>query len=398
MKQPRAGVPRPAGPSGSDYEARAIRQPGALSRRSLVRGAVAALLASVVPLDDRLVAARGAEAEKVIAHLVHHLPLAEKVAQLFVFEAAGTFMSSTPWFEGLLRDVKPGGIIFTAPNVGTPREVKTLIQAIHATNPVVPPLIAVDQEGGPVTRIPGDRVPGAVDLGREPGTTVRHQAKERATFLASFGFDVNFAPVADVAYDANSAMAARSFGSDPTTVAHKVSDFVHGSHWGRMAGAAKHFPGHGRTRLDSHRAIPEVDISHREWRRTDALPFRAAIRAGVEMVMIGHLRYRRWDDAPASLSPIAVTALRKDLRFDGVVVTDDLGMGALAELPPFDVLDRAIAAGVDLLLYASPPVPMGDLVTHLLSRVQDGTVAQERIDASLRRILGLKVRRFGLTR
>jgi beta-N-acetylhexosaminidase len=367
--------------------------PPRASRRLFVAGAAGALL-SPLHLGTVSAAKRSDDAHS-IARIVAKMSIAEKAGQLFVVEAADKAL--TPAFESLLRDLKPGGVIFFAPNVGTAEQLRAFVKAIHRTNEAMPPLVAIDQEGGPVARIPGDPAPGAVELGREPDKTVRKKARERAEFLADFGFDVNFAPVADVAYKPTSFMAARSFGCEPHAVAKKVRDFVGGTRAGGIAGAAKHFPGHGRTPVDSHVALPNVLLSPRGWRKSDALPFRAAIEGGVEMVMVGHLRYPKWDDAPASLSRVAVSTLRKELGFRGVVVTDDLGMGALRGIDPFEVVDRAIAAGVDLLLYASFPVPIDDLITHVRRRVHHGELSEKRLDASLRRILAMKARRFELS-
>ncbi len=108
--------------------------------------------------------------------------------------------------------------------------------------------------------------------------------------------------------------------------------------------------------------------------------------------MLGHLRYGRWDDVPASMSKVAVDVLRDDLGFDGVVVTDDLGMDALAEWDPFEVVDLALDAGVDLLLYADPPAPPIELVDHVRARVERGEIPEGRIDASLRRLAHLRAR------
>ncbi len=307
-----------------------------------------------------------------------------------MFEARGTSMTAS--YAERLTAERPGGVLFVAPNVGPIEDLAPFVQAIRQSNPAFPPLIAVDQEGGPVTRIPGDPSSGATELGREGDAAVRQAARDRSVYLRSFGFDINFSPVADVAYSPNSVMADRSFGDDPELVAEKVAATVDGMNATRLIGAAKHFPGHGRTPQDSHLAIPEVDISLDEWRRTDALPFLAAIEAGVSSVMLGHLRYGRWDDVPASMSKVAVDVLRDDLGFDGVVVTDDLGMDALAEWDPFEVVDLALDAGVDLLLYADPPAPPIELVDHVRARVERGEIPEGRIDASLRRLAHLRAR------
>lgn len=363
--------------------------PALTRRRFLMTSIGTAAGATAFARAQRTGSARSARAATLEAQL-RELPLADKVAQLFMFEARGTSMTAS--YAERLAVERPGGVLFVAPNVGPIEDLAPFVQAIRQSNPAFPPLIAVDQEGGPVTRIPGDPNPGATELGQEGDTAVRQAARNRAAYLRSFGFDINFAPVADVAYSPNSVMADRSFGDDPDLVAEKVAATVDGANSTRLISAAKHFPGHGRTPQDSHEAIPEVAVSLDEWRKTDALPFRAAIEAGVGTVMLGHVRYDRWDDLPTSMSKVAVEVLRRDLGFDGVVVTDDLGMGALATWDPFVVVDRALEAGVDLLLYADPPAPPLDLVDHVRARIERGELPEARIDASLRRLARLRAR------
>lgn len=364
------------------------------SRRHTRRQVLAATLgAAGAALPLSTVSARTRQ-ERAIERLLDRLSLERRIAQLFVFQAAGAWM--TPWFEDQLKSVRPGGIIINAPNIGTYDQMKGFVAAIHGTSRTLPPYVGIDQEGGNVIRLWGDPAPGAIELGLLSDDELRAKARDRARFLGQFGFDVNFAPVADIAYQTNSTMYLRSFGSDPAAVASSVAQFVKGSRQLRMMGAAKHFPGHGRTPVDSHYAVPDIDLSWDDWEQTDAVPFRAAIDAGVEMVMVGHLRYTRWDDQPASISRVAVKTLRDELKFDGVIVTDDLGMGALAGRDPFDVLDRATDAGVDVLLYTAPPASWSALVSHVAKRVRDGDVTEKRINASVRRVLRLKVEHFGL--
>lgn len=321
------------------------------------------------------------------------LPLRAKVAQLFVFEVNGTAMTDA--YAARLRATKPGGVIFVGANISAAADLAAFVRAIHETNPTMPPLVAVDQEGGPVTRVPGDPAPDPATMGQLPAGEARTAAEARATFLRGFGFDVNFAPVADVAYTPDSFMAGRSYGSDPEAVARTVAAVVAGQNRTRIIGSAKHFPGHGRTPLDSHLALPELDLSLDEWRETDAEPFRAAIAAGVRSVMLGHLRFPNWpgwDDAAASFSPVAVDLLRDELGFAGVVITDDLGMDALAAWDPLEVVDRALAADVDVLLYVRPPLTDEALIGHVVARVERGELPEARIDRSLRRLARVRWR------
>lgn len=360
------------------------------TRRTVI-GAAAGATATAL-LSRQVTLAEDTDAR--VEALLSQLPLEDKVSQLFVFEARGTTM--TPDYADRLTRERPGGVIFVAPNIGALADVGPFVTAIHATNPMLPPLIGIDQEGGLVSRLPNDPAPSAPELGHRSDAEVADAAEARSLFLRTFNFDVNFAPVADIAFTATSTMAGRSFGSDPGLVASKVAAMVEGAKRTRLLSAAKHFPGHGRTSLDSHAVLPEVTISRDEWWQTDGLPFRVAVESNVGLMMVGHLLYPRWDAVPTSLSPVAVSTLRTDLAFPGVIVTDDLGMGALAAFKPFEVIDRAVDAGVDLLLYATPTAEPAALIGHLVERVNAGIVAPSRIDESVRRILRLKVNRFGL--
>ena len=324
---------------------------------------------------------------------LERLSAAEKVAQLFTATVAGTALTAaeTAW----LTEQKPGGVILVESNIGFAPELRALIEAIHATNPDLPQLISVDQEGGLVTRLFSDPVPGPLELAQLPDDEVRELARVRGEFLADFGFAINYAPVADVAYSPDSFMAERALGADPAAVAAKVAAIVEGTNQTPVRATAKHFPGHGRTTVDSHLALPVVDIGFDEWWQTDALPFRAAVDAGVPLVMLGHLSYPAWDTLPTSLSPVVVDVLRDDLGFDGVIISDDLGMDALDAIDPFTVVDLAIAAGLDCLLYVTPAVPAVDLIAHLIDQVETGAVPLARIEASLRRLLRLRLPPIG---
>jgi beta-N-acetylhexosaminidase len=360
-----------------------------LDRRALLRGS-AALAASAALGRSRVRAAE--KSTNAVDRVLEKMSLSEKIGQMFVIQAADAVMPA--WFAGALETIQPGGVLFVQPNIGTPDQVSAYIKAVHESGHHVPPFVGVDQEGGPVTRVPGDPVPGASSMASLPDAHVQRLARERAKFLEGFGFNVNFAPVADVAYSARSAMAARAFGNNPKSVADKISSVVEGSRDGGIGSAAKHFPGHGRTEVDSHFGLPSIDISFDEWIESDAIPFAAAAQEGVEMIMLGHLVYSQWDDAPASISRAAVKHLREDIGFDGVAITDDLGMGAMSTYSPFELADRAIKAGIDLMMWTSAGVAFADLIGHIQQRVEDGTVDESRIDESVRRILLMKTEWF----
>jgi beta-N-acetylhexosaminidase len=309
-------------------------------------------------------------------------------ARMFMLPVSGTSLAAED--EARLRDLKPGGVILVQANFGTPDEVRSLVAAIHATNPQLPPLVALDQEGGLVSRIVDDPAPSAADMGLLPPAEIAEDAHHRADTLAAYGFDVNFAPVADVAFSPDSIMSGRSFGSDPEVVAACVRAYVEGVAGSGVLHCVKHFPGHGRVSVDSHEALPTLDVDAQTWWEMDALPFRVAVEAGVPMVMLGHLVLPAWGDLPASLSPAAVNVLRDELGFTGIIVTDDLGMGALSAWDSTEIIDLAISAGSDLLLFVVTAAPPEEMVDHLTQSVEADGASAERVQASVTRLLAMQ--------
>jgi beta-N-acetylhexosaminidase len=185
-------------------------------------------------------------------------------------------------------------------------------------------------------------------------------------------------------------MTGRAFGDDPEFVAQDVAAYLAGVEGTGVLHGVKHFPGHGRVSVDSHEVLPALDVDAATWWEEDALPFRIAVEAGVPMVMLGHLAVPSWDEMPASLSPESVRVLREDLGFTGVVVSDDLGMGALAAWTPFQIVDLAVAAGNDLLLFVVTAVEPAALVDHLAVRIESGEVPPERVAASVGKLVRLE--------
>ena len=351
-----------------------------LSRRALAAAAVCGLVLT----ESRQ--ARGQESD-VDARVAAMTPR-QRAARIFMIPISGTTLTAED--DARLRALQPGGVILIGGNFGTPDEVRALVADIHATNSELPPLVAIDQEGGIVSRISDDPAPDAPTMGQLPPAEISSLARARADTLAAYGFDVNFAPVADVAFTPDSFMIGRVFGDDPVGVAEDVEAYLGGVEGSGVLHAVKHFPGHGRVSVDSHETLPVLDVDAATWWEEDALPFRVAVEAGVPMVMLGHLAVPSWDELPASLSPEAVRVLREDLGFTGVVVSDDLGMGALASWTPFEIVDLAVAAGNDLLLFVVTSVEPEALVDHLVARVERGEIPAEHVSASVGRVLRMQ--------
>lgn len=361
---------------GNALTARSITQ---YTRRALVATGAAALA----------LARSGTVALDAVESVLAAMSLRQRVARMFVLPLSGPTLTvdEAAWLE----ELQPGGTILVERNFGTADEIRSLTASIHATYPQLPPLVSLDQEGGIVSRLWDDPVPDAPTLGALAQDEIRSYARQRAELLASYGFDLNFAPVADVAFAPDSFMAGRTFGTDPELVAECVVAYLDGVRGTSILHCVKHFPGHGRVSVDSHTALPVLDVDAQTWLAADALPFVAAIADDVPMVMLGHLEVPMWDGLPASLSPMAVGVLRRDLGFDGVIVTDDLFMGALNAWQPTEIVDMAMAAGDDLLLYVDLPDTPDALIDHVVTQVQDGTISEERIAQSARRVIAMQM-------
>ncbi|GAA1677892.1 glycoside hydrolase family 3 protein [Glycomyces endophyticus] len=359
------------------------------------------------PEEDRPVAEPSTDP---VEDLLASMSLEDKVGQLFMVYVHGeTADTGDPDAVASNRErlgaddgaafvaaYRPGGVIYFdwANGLTSPEQVAALSNGLQAAS-AVPLLIATDQEYGSVVRIgePATQFPGAMPL----GATRDLDAAERAAAIAgaelrAMGLNHNFAPDADVNVDpANPVIGVRSFGSDPELVADFAAAQVRGYRAGGVAVSAKHFPGHGDTGTDSHVGLPVITHTAEEWERIDAPPFTAAIAAGADMVMSAHLQFPALDDslAPATLShPILTGLLRERLGFTGVVVTDALDMqGVRTEYGDDRVPVLALLAGADLLLMP-PDLPLAH--EAVLNAVASGELTEDRIDESVRRILGLK--------
>ena len=207
--------------------------------------------------------------------------------------------------------------------------------------------------------------------------------------MAGFGFNADFAPVADVwSNPENTVIGDRAYSTDFAQAAELVAAAVEGFHAGGVACTLKHFPGHGDTEADSHFSAVYVSRTLEELRERELLPFKAGIDAGADMVMIGHLICTELDDVPAPFSFRIVTELlRGELGFEGVVVTDALEMQALRDYDCGEQCVRAVLAGVDLLLC---PGDLDAALEALQTAVRDGVLSEERVDESVLRILTMK--------
>jgi beta-N-acetylhexosaminidase len=289
-----------------------------------------------------------------------------------------------------------GGVIYLDDNIESAQQIRSLsrqLQAAATADSGIGLLVAVDQEGGRVSRLsdevslfpPAADLSGDADLVREASYVTGQQVQQQ-------GVNVVLAPVADVVAPAGSEsfINNRSFGDDPEVVSRMVGAAVEGLQQAGVAAAVKHWPGHGATPVDSHELLPTLDIGRDEWERRERLPFVEALARDVAIVLVGHLALPQLDASgdPATVSPTLVDGLlRTELGFDGVVMTDALNMGAVESIPQRELVVEAILAGADVVLI---PPSLEEATAALTEAVEDGTISLERLDRSVTRVLRLK--------
>lgn len=355
------------------------------------------------------VAARAAVDERIGA-----MTLEQKVAQLFIVtpEALVEGVSQVTQAGDMTREgvtAHPvGGIVYFAQNLLDPEQTTTMlanVKQFYADAGNVAPFIAVDEEGGTVVRVADNEAFGAQDVGDasalgSAGDTeaAKRAAEQIADYLMPLGFNLDFAPVADVVDPLRSdTMGLRSFSSDAAVAADMVRAEVEGFRDKKMLCCAKHFPGIGAAAGDSHEGAITIEATNEELETVDLVPFRAAIEAGVPMIMVGHVSLPNivGDSTPAPLSSAVVQGMLRDsLGYTGIIVTDSLSMGAITDYyAPAEAAVAALKAGCDIPLM---PERLDEAYQGVLSAVQAGELTEERIDESLIRILAAKQEYFGL--
>jgi len=307
----------------------------------------------------------------------------------------GARLADVPLAE--LRAFAPGAVIAFARNVGTPAETRELFAALRALADV-PPLLAVDQEGGRVARLGAELVAElpaamAVAAAADPAACER-LGRLAGRDLAALGVSVNFAPVADLALHADNAVIGnRSYGSDPQTVARFAIAFARGLESAGVAAAFKHFPGHGDTAVDSHRALPRLAADAARLRERDLVPFAEAIAASAaSIVMPAHAITPFDPERPATTSPrVLHDLLRAALGFAGVIATDDLEMDAIAAgVGTVRGAVDALAAGADLLLICHRLDVAHEAATAIAAAVERGELSRARLEEAAERVLRLR--------
>ncbi|WP_160725071.1 beta-N-acetylhexosaminidase [Bacillus sp. USDA818B3_A] len=335
--------------------------------------------------------------EDKVNALIEKMTLSEKVGQMLMVGFYGK--QEDDHIINLIREQKVGGVILFDRNMQSPRQVAELTnklkQDAESNENSIPMMIGLDQEGGPVLRMRDQvsPIPSEQKLGQNASLEdVYDIAKLNGEELAAMGIQVDFAPVLDL-----SDQDERSFGSSPDKAARYGLEEVKGLNDSQVTATVKHFPGNGRVVVDPHldESIVKVDKSTLE--NVDMVPFKQLIAQQKEnqfFVMVTHVKYPAFDtEYPASISKIIIEdLLRKSLGFQGIVVTDDLDMGAVSKYYSYEQLGyMAVNAGADLLLVCHEYDHQVELYNGIIKAVQTGKLSEERINQSVKRILTYKL-------
>lgn len=346
------------------------------------------------------------DADNIINSLVASMTLEEKIGQLFIVafrkdEKGNNLYTMDEHVKNQIEKFKIGGVILFSENISTREQTSNLIKSMQSVSKI-PLFISVDEEGGRISRLGNNpemgvtKLPSAKEIGdtNDPDFAYR-LGKKLGSELLSFGFNMNFAPVADVNTNPkNPVIGDRAFSSDPKIAGIMVEQFVKGMQEENISSVLKHFPGHGDASKDSHKGAVVIEHGIERLKGIEFVPFKKGISAGADAIMTAHIILPEIepDNLPATLSnKILTDLLRKELHYDGLIITDALEMQAIKKHWPCDKASiMAFKAGADILLM---PDSLEKAYNAILNAAVNGDITEDRIDKSVYRILKVKYKR-----
>lgn len=336
-----------------------------------------------------------------ISEEVSKMNLEEKIGQMIFAGVSGTTMDAGA--QKLINQLHVGGIIFYKNNFENPTQTVELVNGIKAENGSnIPLFLGVDQEGGRVTRLPGaiTNFPPNKQIGEVNNSEFSYKIGRLLGFeLKEFGLNLDFAPVLDINSNPNNPVIGdRSFGNNLEIVSKLGVETMKGIQSQNVIPTIKHFPGHGDTSVDSHLELPIVNKTLKELMKLELIPFKRAIDQGADVVMVAHMLIPELDkNNPASMSKMVMSdILRTQLGFTGVIIMDDMTMGAIVE--HFDIGKAAVEsvkAGSDIILVGHGYDNVDKIQSSLKDAIEKGEISQQRINESVERIIKLK-RKYGI--
>ena len=339
--------------------------------------------------------------------LLSEMTLEEKVYQMFIvtpeqLTGASKVTAAGNLTKQKLKEYPVGGLVYFSANLVSRNQTKTMLTKVQKyANEIegVDLFLCVDEEGGRVARVANNKAFRVENVGPMAKVSSEEEAyncgETIGAYLSELGFNVDFAPDADVLTKSGSVVIGdRSFGSDAGLVTKYAVAYSNGLHTHGIMSTFKHFPGHGATEADTHEGYAYTNATYEELMATELQPFSAAQMCGVDLVMVAHISAPNvvGDDTPCSLSEKMITGiLRTNLGYDGLVITDAMNMGAIAKNYDSGIAAKmAVKAGVDMVLM---PSDFQAAYSGLYTAVRSGEISEERIDESVRRILTAKVKR-----
>ena len=344
-----------------------------------------------------------------VKEVLSAMSLEEKIAQLFIIvpeslvSGVDVVTAAGDATKEAINNTPVGGVVYLSSNLKSPYQTKEMLENIQSYSRDrigLPLFLCADEEGGTVCRIAGNAAFGVTDvgnmsaIGESQDTAKAYEAGSTiGKYMSELGFNVDFAPVADVLSNSeNQVIGRRSFGTDPELVADMAKSLADGLADQGIISVYKHFPGHGATAGDTHAGYAYTDKTYEELEQCELVPFAKGVEEGIPMIMAAHISLPQvtGDDVPASLSKKIITEiLREKLGYDGLVVTDALNMAAVvSQYSSAEAAVKALDAGADLLLM---PQNFTEAYNGVINAVNDGRITEERIDESLVRIVKVKL-------
>ncbi|WP_336773459.1 beta-N-acetylhexosaminidase [Paenibacillus sp. MMO-58] len=334
-----------------------------------------------------------------IAELVSSMSLSEKIGQLILVGMDGTQIQ--PEIGKLIKDSHVGGIILYSNNITSASQTIKLVNDLKQINQdngaKLPLLLSTDQEGGRVSRLPKQikAFPASRTVGKTNDPEYAYQVGTAlGEAVNAIGLNTDFAPVLDINTNPkNPVIGNRAFGTTAELVSSMGVQEMLGIQSQGVIPVVKHFPGHGDTSVDSHLGLPVVDHDLKRLRSIEFVPFSSAIKEGAPMVMVAHILMTKLDpNTPASMSrKVIQDYLRGELKFGGVVITDDMTMGAVGKVKAIGPASvQAVQAGADIILVGHDPVQQQTVIDALTAAAQKGEISPSVLDASVYRIVKLK--------
>lgn len=324
------------------------------------------------------------------------LTLDEKIGQLTIVGVEGTEINENT--KELIQKYHVGGVIFFKENISSRNQALTLVKSLKDINgSSIPLFLGVDEEGGRVSRMPAEykKLPSSGTIGKKNNEEISKKIGEiLGEEVSSIGFNLDFAPVLDInSNPKNPIIGDRSFGNNSELVSKLGVATMKGIQSKNIISAVKHFPGHGDTSVDSHKGLPTVSNDIKRLRSFELIPFEKAIDNGADMVMVAHILLPNIDKTyPSSLSKVVISdILRKELGFNGVIITDDMTMGAITL--NYDINKAAVTslkAGSDIVLVCHDYKKEKTVIESIKTAVKNKEITEQQIDEKVYRILKLK--------